>query len=147
MEAKEPLAIVKKMRTSAINGLLSIVPSLLRELQQVMTETHLSCPTLHTILASGETLHLSDFREAQALFDEKAVIVNQYGPTECPMVSSCYTVSNPDHENKEHIPIGRPLPNRRVYILDSYGNPVPVGVPGELYIGGKDLARGYLNQP
>ena len=146
-EAKDPLAIVKKISIYAITSLLSVVPSLLRELQRVMAETHISCPTLHTILANGETLHLSDFREVQALINEQAVFVNQYGPTECPMVSSCYTVSNPAHETREHLPIGRPLSNRKMYILDTYGHPVPVGVTGELYIGGKLLSRGYLGQP
>jgi amino acid adenylation domain-containing protein len=146
-EAKDPLAIARTMRTYAITSILSIVPSMLRELQRVMTETNLSCPTLHTILVSGEALHLADIREVQAHFAEQAVVINQYGPTECTMVSNCYTVESPAHESKEHLPIGRPIFNKAVYILDAYGNPVPVGVSGELHIGGKLLARGYLNQP
>src|SRR5262249_29652487 len=123
------------------------VPSLLRELQHVMTENHLSCPTLHTILTCGEALHLSDVRAVRTLFDEKTVIVNQYGPTECTMVSTRHVVSNPDNKSLVHIPIGRPFPKRTIYILDASGNLAPVGIPGELHIGGPLLARGYLNRP
>ena len=146
-EAKDPLAIAKKARAYGITTILSIVPSMLRELQKVMAETNLSCSSLHTILTCGEALHLSDVQEIQVFLDENAMVVNQYGPTECPMVSTCYSVSNPANESKEYIPIGRPVLNRTVYILDTYGNPAPIGIPGQLHIGGKGLSCGYLNHP
>jgi acyl carrier protein len=57
------------------------------------------------------------------------------------------TFAIPKASDIESIPIGRPGPNRQAYILDSHGHPVPPGVPGELYLGGAGLARGYLNQP
>src|SRR5262249_48595754 len=133
--------------TFAITSLLSIVPSMLRELLYAMREMNLSCPTLQTILTSGEALQLSDIREVQTIFASNVVVVNQYGPTECTMVSSAYRVNGPAHESREQLPVGRPLPNRRIYILDAYGSPVPIGVPGELYIGGQLLTWGYLNQP
>ena len=49
--------------------------------------------------------------------------------------------------DRETLPIGRPIPHAQVYLLDRHGNPVPIGVPGELHIGGPGLARGYLNRP
>ncbi|MEI8703166.1 non-ribosomal peptide synthetase [Mesorhizobium sp. ISC15] len=74
-----------------------------------------------------------------------ASIVNAYGPTEaavCATVWSC-----PDDFDGPVVPIGRPIANTRVYLLDGHGGPVPFGAVGELYIGGAGVARGYLNRP
>ncbi|OGG52156.1 MAG: hypothetical protein A3F84_17975 [Candidatus Handelsmanbacteria bacterium RIFCSPLOWO2_12_FULL_64_10] len=70
-------------------------------------------------------------------------IVNHYGPTEYTVVTTCAQVSPEDREP----PIGRPIANTRVYVLDAHRRPVPVGAPGELYIGGDGLSRGYLHRP
>ena len=71
---------------------------------------------------------------------------NVYGPTEATVVISYY-LCNHLPENTASVPIGRPLGKAQLYILDDYWNPVPVGVPGELCVGGNILARGYLNRP
>ncbi|MBD2253936.1 amino acid adenylation domain-containing protein [Nostoc parmelioides FACHB-3921] len=76
-------------------------------------------------------------------------LVNAYGPTETTITATLFEI--PPQWSKDgnlrKMPIGRPLPNRTVYILDRYLQPVPLGVPGELYIGGMCLAKGYLNRP
>jgi aspartate racemase len=76
-------------------------------------------------------------------------LLNAYGPTEATITATAFEVNPRPSEiaTVQRIPIGRPLANREIYILDKYGNPVPVGVPGELHIGGPSLARGYLNRP
>src|ERR1700730_18253644 len=76
-------------------------------------------------------------------------LLNAYGPTEASITSTAFEIDLRPNEiaTSQRIPIGRPLANRETYILDQYGNPVPVGVPGELHIGGTCLARGYLNRP
>jgi acyl-CoA synthetase (AMP-forming)/AMP-acid ligase II len=76
-------------------------------------------------------------------------LLNAYGPTEATITATVFEFNPRLCENRtfQRIPIGRPLANREIYILDNYGNPVPVGVSGELYIGGAGLARGYLNRP
>ncbi|MBA2448198.1 MAG: amino acid adenylation domain-containing protein [Chloroflexi bacterium] len=73
-------------------------------------------------------------------------VVNHYGPTECTVVTTWGPVSA-DSETGAPPPIGRPIANTRVYVLDRQLQPVPVGVPGELHIGGDGLAQGYLHRP
>ncbi|MBW4629686.1 MAG: amino acid adenylation domain-containing protein [Brasilonema octagenarum HA4186-MV1] len=76
-------------------------------------------------------------------------LVNAYGPTETTITATLFEILPQLREeiNLKKIPVGRPLPNRTVYILDKYLQPVPIGVPGELYVGGACLAKGYLNRP
>ncbi|WP_193196875.1 non-ribosomal peptide synthetase [Nostoc sp. MG11] len=74
-------------------------------------------------------------------------LINGYGPTETTIQASGCPLSAQMCDALSSVPIGRPLPNTQIYILDSNLQPVPVGVPGELHIGGAGLARGYLNRP
>ncbi|KAG0324533.1 hypothetical protein BG004_003455, partial [Podila humilis] len=76
-------------------------------------------------------------------------IINAYGPTETTVDATTFTVQNStsDPSNLTTIPIGKPISNTKVYVLDKYGEPVPLGVVGELYIGGPGVANGYLNLP
>ncbi|WP_141554470.1 AMP-binding protein, partial [Xenorhabdus kozodoii] len=67
-----------------------------------------------------------------------------YGPTETTTFATVYEI---DECVGRKIPIGQPIGNTRIYILDTHGQPVPVGVAGEMYIGGAGVARGYLNRP
>lgn len=70
-------------------------------------------------------------------------VVNNYGPTETTVVATSGALD----PTAESLPIGHPIANARVYILDRYGEPAPIGVVGELYVGGKGVGRGYLNRP
>ncbi len=72
-------------------------------------------------------------------------VFNAYGPTEATVCATAWRCS--PNFNEEVISIGRPLANTRIYVLDAYGQPVPLGIVGELYIGGVGVARGYLNRP
>ena len=74
-------------------------------------------------------------------------IINGYGPTESTTFTCCYRIPPELDAGASSIPIGKPIANTQVYILDRYLNPVPIGVPGELHIGGDGLARGYLKRP
>src|SRR4029079_2516472 len=73
-------------------------------------------------------------------------IINEYGPTET-VVGCCVYELPPEEPGLGGVPIGRPIANTQLYILDRWLTPVPIGVVGELHIGGVQLARGYLNRP
>ena len=92
-------------------------------------------PTLRTLLIGGDRLR--SFTQAQSF-----AVINNYGPTEATVVATSgpMAVGRPLH-------IGAPVANARVYVLDAQQRPLPIGVAGELYVGGKGIARGYLKRP
>jgi amino acid adenylation domain-containing protein len=94
-----------------------------------------------TVLVGGEPIGERLWRELAASADTD--FFNVYGPTECTVDATACAVS----ESPERPVIGRPIDNARVYILDAGLQPVPAGVPGEVYVAGEGLARGYLNRP
>jgi amino acid adenylation domain-containing protein/thioester reductase-like protein len=73
-------------------------------------------------------------------------IINGYGPTEATICATLYSVE-PQPDSNRNTPIGKPVQNTQIYLLDAHLQPVPVGIPGELYIGGAGLAKCYLNRP
>ena len=93
-----------------------------------------------TILCGGEALPQN---LALQLCQRAASVWNLYGPTETTIWSTIHQVD----KSEAFVPIGRPIANTQIYILDKHLQPIPVGVPGELYIGGAGLARGYFDQP
>ena len=100
---------------------------------------------LRQLLAGGDVLSVSHVRKALDALPGTRVI-NGYGPTESTTFACCYTIAA-DEDLNASIPIGRPIANTTVYIVDSQLQPVPVGVTGELCIGGDGLARGYWRSP
>jgi acyl-coenzyme A synthetase/AMP-(fatty) acid ligase/aryl carrier-like protein len=96
-------------------------------------------PLLRVLRAGGEALSVA----AAARWVNAVELYNVYGPTECTVISTTERVVA-DGRNP---PIGRPVDNSRGYVVDRAMEPVPVGVPGELLMGGVGVARGYLNQP
>ncbi|GAA4534969.1 non-ribosomal peptide synthase/polyketide synthase [Amycolatopsis samaneae] len=97
------------------------------------------------VLTGGDVVPAGSVR--RVLESNPGVTVRQlYGPTEVTLCATQYAVGAPG-EVESVLPIGRPLDNTRVYVLDERLNPVPVGVAGELYVAGTGVARGYLNRP
>ena len=101
------------------------------------------CTSLRQVFCSGEALSM----ELQQRFFSKFNIplYNVYGPAECADIATAWVCSRESGRN--FVPIGKSIANVQVYILDSYMNPVPVGVVGELCIGGAGVGRGYINKP
>lgn len=98
------------------------------------------------VLTGGEALSPMHIQRALERLPQTQ-LVNGYGPTESTTFTCCYRIPRDLSDHALSIPIGRPIANTQVYILDKQLNPVPIGVSGELYIGGDGLARGYLNRP
>ena len=97
-------------------------------------------PDLKTLVVAGE--HCDHALIAPWM--QRYTVINAYGPTEATVCATVYPCT-PD--GQRHPPIGRPIANTQIYIVDAQLNPVPIGVTGELYIGGEGLARGYLGRP
>ncbi len=101
---------------------------------------------LRQLLTGGEALSPEHVRRAQAALPETELI-NGYGPTECTTFTTTCSIPRPLSPDARSIPIGRPIADTQVYVLDSKLNRVPIGVDGELFVGGLGLARGYLGRP
>ena len=96
-------------------------------------------------LAGGDALNPDTVRAVLAARGGRP-LVNGYGPTENTTFTTCHVMTDPG-EVGVTVPIGRPIQHTTVYILDPHGQPVPIGVTGELYTGGDGLARGYAGNP
>jgi amino acid adenylation domain-containing protein len=104
---------------------------------------------LRTIIIGGDAMSSESVRLWQQTSKRAVRLVNAYGPTEAAITSAAFEVPPQfcEGQSVRRIPIGRPLANRELYILDGQGAPVPVAVRGELHIGGPALARCYLDRP
>ncbi|UCH95452.1 MAG: amino acid adenylation domain-containing protein, partial [Candidatus Aminicenantes bacterium] len=147
---KDPEIIVDTIERNNIT-IMHFVPSMLKAFLEYVTTTfraaNLSC--LRQVFASGETLTLSQVE----IFDQQlnkpngTRLANLYGPTEATVDVSYFNCPLGEGDNIEKIPIGKPIDNIKLYIVDKYLHLQPVGAPGELCISGAGLARGYLNNP
>ena len=120
---------------------LHFVPSMLGSF--LATAGVEQCQSLRQVFCSGEALqnqHVQDFYRRLS----QARLHNLYGPTEAAIDVSWHDCKA--HEQQPSVPIGRPIANTQLHVLDEHLNPVPDGIAGELYIGGVNLARGYLNR-
>ncbi|KOP26731.1 thioester reductase [Hapalosiphon sp. MRB220] len=117
--------------------------------QQLTTELSPSKFTLplslRLVIIGGEKALPDKLSTWQQNIGTQVRLVNSYGPTETTVVATVYDLSRQNFN--QEIPIGKPIANIKTYILDQFLQPVPIGIPGELYIGGAGLARGYLHQP
>jgi acyl-coenzyme A synthetase/AMP-(fatty) acid ligase/acyl carrier protein len=103
-------------------------------------------PGLRWLVATGEALPPELCRRWLDRFPG-VPLLNAYGPTECSDDVTHHPIATPPAPDAPRVPIGRPIANTRLYVLDARRRPAPVGVPGELYVGGAGVARGYLGRP
>lgn len=119
--------------------LLGATPSMLTGLNR----WHSRLKSLRLVLSGGEALAASQIDRLLS----QAVVTNGYGPTETTVCATCFQLRPGEVLPPGSVPIGRPLANYRVYVLDPAGELVPIGCPGELCIAGKGVARGYFQDP
>ncbi|HYU26315.1 MAG TPA: amino acid adenylation domain-containing protein, partial [Thermoanaerobaculia bacterium] len=137
---KDPQYLIETITNEAIST-MHFVPSMLEVF--VEAEGVERCTSLKRVVCSGEALPPALVRR---FFERlpRTALVNLYGPTEAAVDVTAWTCTA---ENAAvRVPIGRPIANTRIYITDGNGDPVPVGVTGEICIGGVQVARGYLNR-
>jgi amino acid adenylation domain-containing protein len=125
-------------------SLIKITPAQLQLLNRQLTPAEAMGRTRRFVLG-GENLQAETLCFWQDASPE-TIHINEYGPTET-VVGCCVYEVPKDERLSGSVPIGRPIANTQLYVLDSFLQPVPTGVAGELYIGGAGVARGYLNHP
>lgn len=135
--------LLNLLRAEAIDRLY-LPAAVLQPLAAVKAASGVRLPDLRQIITAGEQLRLTPDLSAWLRAEPQCALINQYGPTETHVVSNFVATGGADGALP---PIGRPIWNTQLYILDGDLNPVPAGIVGELYIGGAGLARGYLGRP
>lgn len=126
-------------------GFADFVPGVVNGLIDFLERSGHLIGSIKKLVVGSDIFYSKDYNRVKNVLSEDIMLFNAYGVTET-------TIDNLYFEDKQSalpdnmiVPIGRPLPNTKVYVLDQNLQPVPIGVPGELYIGGPCLARGYLN--
>lgn len=123
------------------------VPAVLRNLAAYVRDAGLRLDSLRVLIAGSDTWTPDEYRAFRALCGPATRLINSYGLTEATIDSTYYEAPAEAVPDTRAVPIGRPFANTTLYILDRSGRPVPAGIPGELFIGGAGLARGYWNRP
>ncbi|PYP93634.1 MAG: hypothetical protein DMD34_11700 [Gemmatimonadetes bacterium] len=127
---------------------LNQTPSAFRQLMQAELSQPKADLALRYVIFGGEALELQNLRPwFERYGDMRPLLVNMYGITETTVHVTYRPIRWADLESGQGSVIGVPIPDLRVYILDPHGRPAPIGVPGEMYVGGAAVARGYLNRP
>ncbi|WP_231421250.1 non-ribosomal peptide synthetase [Pseudomonas sp. Leaf59] len=143
-QAHDPQALLDAVQAQQLT-LLETVPALIRGLLQEARDEH-RLPSLRWLLPTGEALPPALARDWFARFPT-IPLMNAYGPAECSDDVAFYPITQAPDADCLHMPIGRPTANNQVFVLDSALRSVPIGVPGELCIGGVGVGRGYLRDP
>ena len=145
---KDPAAIIDTIKRQRVTT-MHFVPSMLNAFLQYLDSSGRTeeLSGLRQVFASGEALGLEQVRRFNQLLNRPygTELYNLYGPTEATVDVSYFDCS--PEVTLNCVPIGRPIDNTRLYILDPHLNLLPIGIPGELYIGGVGLSRGYIGQP
>jgi amino acid adenylation domain-containing protein/non-ribosomal peptide synthase protein (TIGR01720 family) len=140
-EGTKGLRVLEVVEENAVD-IIKLTPSHL----SLIKEMGLGASRIKQFIVGGEDFKRDLANMISESYDHEAVIYNEYGPTET-VVACMIHRFDPQSDTEASVSIGTPSDNARIYVLDDNLNPVPVGVVGEIYIGGERVARGYLNRP
>ena len=141
--AEELYALMRKERIESAD----LLPSTVRQLNTYLQNSSQQLDFLKVCVIGSDTCYMQEYREFQQHCSPQTRVISAYGVTEA-TIDSTY-IANIDMllPDDAIVPIGKPFPNTQIYVLDKQHNPVPIGVPGEIYIGGASVAQGYLKRP
>jgi amino acid adenylation domain-containing protein len=140
-EQRTPEALAATFASGQVTAILAVVPSLLTEVLAAAEEMDQDWP-LRLVATAGEQLTGDIASRLQRRIGD-GIIVNQYGPTECTMISARWTY-DPKLATPGALPIGKPIANVKIILCDPAGRPVPSGESGEIYVSGAGVSRGYV---
>ncbi|REK71298.1 non-ribosomal peptide synthetase [Paenibacillus paeoniae] len=123
------------------------VPAVFRNLIRYLEESTQKLDFMRVLCIGSDRWYVHEYKHFRRFCGSHTRLINSYGLTEATIDSTYFEGDVAAMSPNQLIPIGRPFPNQHTYVLDAEGQPVPVGVSGELYIGGRGLARGYWNRP
>lgn len=136
-DSKEHINVLKNILEEGRATILKITPSQVSLINDAIRKSS----TLHTIIFGGEELRTEICKELRCRYGKDVNIYNEYGPTETTV--GCMTYKYSDENNSLSVPIGKPIDNTQVYVLDKDKNPQPINMVGEIYVGGDGVAAGY----
>ncbi len=143
---RDPTLLAQEITREGLT-ILQIVPSLLREILERTTDESVfrAFGRLRLLISTGEPLAASICRDWFRKFPD-VPLINAYGSSECSDDVALHRITDAS-TLLDNVPVGRAIPNTRLYVLDSHSQLVPIGVAGELCVGGVGVSRGYLNDP
>ncbi|WP_440085392.1 amino acid adenylation domain-containing protein [Streptosporangium sp. LJ11] len=142
----DPAELYALMRREQVDS-TELVPAVLRNLLAHVEATGENLDFVRLLIGGGEKWPVREYRQAQRLVGPGNRVVNAYGVTEVTVDNVYFDGDVAGLSPDAPLPIGRPFPNNRVYVLDPHGKPLPPGVVGELYLGGAGVALGYHERP
>ncbi|MDJ0726687.1 MAG: amino acid adenylation domain-containing protein, partial [Prochloraceae cyanobacterium] len=124
------------------------VPAVARNLMVYLRQTKQDLSFMKLLAVGSDSWYIKEYQELKNLCGKDTRVINSYGVSEA-TIDSCYFEATEENNLNEQklVPIGKPFSNTQIYILDDRLQPVAIGITGQMYIGGIQLARGYLNQP
>jgi amino acid adenylation domain-containing protein/non-ribosomal peptide synthase protein (TIGR01720 family) len=141
----EPPKLYELMLQEKVNC-AEFVPAVLSSLIKYLEANNQRLNFMRLLICGSDSWYVREYEKLRQFGGSQTRIINSFGLTEA-TIDNSYFEGTANLSSEQLVPIGRPFTNTQLYILDSHLQPLPIGIPGELYVGGAGLARGYLNRP